>query len=267
MRIHHLCASLLVSVCLDIYPVSGLVALRGRPPGLTAEDQPAHYKRQPSTPQAQGTIDTVPTPGQQTQDVTSTAGAGSGAQNEPGVITNSPPTDNEVDCWNITTGRDNKCWGQLGLTAWMEDWVDKTPCHPNEAFASCFLRIEGFPGLDCTGIKIDACTAPQSDNLLKEPEVFYVAYNIYGKLLSIALHRCIKNSNLTHRLFSRQSILPFMVDRSRRRGKHCSRQRWRHSSATRSYQRRRYHPGRGTDYPHRRFCSCAWWFVPYASLR
>ncbi|KAL2038857.1 hypothetical protein N7G274_008379 [Stereocaulon virgatum] len=51
---------------------------------------------------------------------------------------------------------------------------------------SCFLRLEGFPGLDCTGIKISACTAPQCVNLLHEPAVFYVAYNIYGAASSLA---------------------------------------------------------------------------------
>lgn len=70
---------------------------------------------------------------------------------------------------------------ELKLTAWVEDWVNKNRCHTDEPFASCFLRLEGFPGLDCTGIKVSACTAPQGDHLLNTPEVFYVAYNIYGE--------------------------------------------------------------------------------------
>ena len=99
------------------------------------------------------------------------------------MVTNSDSvaTSDEVNCTDITTGRDNKCWEELQLTKWVENWVNMNPCYTDEPFASCFLRKEGFPGLDCTGVKIDTCTAPQGDNLLKEPEIFYVAYNIYGE--------------------------------------------------------------------------------------
>lgn len=179
MRIQDLLPLLLLLTCIEVIPAFGLVALRGQSPGQRFVSETSRHKRQPSEPQEQGSLNLVAAPGQQTQDITNTTAVGDVA----GTISNSPVTNIEVDCWNITTGRDNKCWEVLDLTAWLEDWLKRNPCHPNEAFASCFLRIQGFPGLDCTGIKIDACTAPQGDNLLKEPEVFYVAYNIYGTIL------------------------------------------------------------------------------------
>ncbi len=174
------CQLVLLTSC--AFLAVGRVTLYGRSPSqVLSASQHLEHKRQPSTPQEQWGI-SVPVPGEQSQNSTGTAGAGDGAPNEPGMITNSPATDDAVDCRNLTTGRDNKCWDELKLTMWVEDWVDTNKCHADEPFASCFLRKEGFPGLDCTGIKISACTAPQGDNLLKQPEVFYVAYNIYGKL-------------------------------------------------------------------------------------
>ena len=162
--------------------------------GLLAADlhKELLHKRQPATIQQQGNINVVSAPGQQTQNATSTAGKGNGTDPDPGVITNpgATPISEEVNCSDPTTGRDNKCWEQLKLTEWVENWVDDNRCYHGEAFASCFLRKEGFPGLDCTGIKIDACTAPQGDNVLKEPEVFYVAYNIYGKYCEFSGLRC-----------------------------------------------------------------------------
>lgn len=181
MRTHQLVV-IFTSSTACVASVIGGVALRGRSSGSSLRDGPLQIKRQPVTPPDQTLITpAVPVPGQQTQNMTSTAGAGTDPN--PGVITNSPTTTatDEVDCKNITTGRDDKCWVELSLTEWVEDWVDDNTCHTEEPFASCFLRLEGFPGLDCTGIKISACTSPQGDNLLTEPEVFYVAYNIYGK--------------------------------------------------------------------------------------
>ena len=169
------------TLALHIFTVYGLLALPEWPTDLLHRE--VLHKRQPATIQQQGNINVVSAPGQQTQNATSTAGKGNGTDPDPGVITNpgATPISEEVNCSDPTTGRDNKCWEQLKLTEWVENWVDNNRCYQGEAFASCFLRKEGFPGLDCTGIKIDACTAPQGDNVLKEPEVFYVAYNIYGK--------------------------------------------------------------------------------------
>ena len=176
---------ILITVCLalHVFTATGLFT----PPGWSTDTSPEgslpQRKREPATIQEQGNINSVSAPGRQTQNATSTAGEGNGTDPDPGVITNpaATPMTNVVNCTDVTTGRDNKCWEELKLTKWVEDWVDTNACYAGEAFASCFLRKEGFPGLDCTGIKINACTAPQGDHVLKQPEVFYVAYNIYGK--------------------------------------------------------------------------------------
>ena len=127
----------------------------------------------------------------QPQNVTSTAGSTNGAGNgsntaAPGYI--SQPGDVEevqVDCRNLTTGRANRCWAELDLSNWVQQWVSTNQCYESEGFSSCFLRSNGFPGLDCSQIAPGACTAPQYSvtvNLFANPEIFYVAYNIYGKL-------------------------------------------------------------------------------------
>ena len=180
MRRHY--AGFIIFMCsiIHIPLILGRVGHYGRSQQQLSERGSFEQKRDPHTAQ-DSTGMSVPVPGQQSQNITSTAGAGDEATNAPGMITNSPVVNDEVDCKNITTGRDNRCWAELGLTAWVNEWVDANACHTDEPFASCFLRLEGFPGLDCTGIKIDACTSPQGENLLEEPEVFYVAYNIYGE--------------------------------------------------------------------------------------
>ena len=118
----------------------------------------------------------------QTQNVTSTAGANE-TTHEPGVISNSNYTDPAVNCSDLHTGRDNKCWEELNLTDYVKDWTSKTQCRQNEGFSTCFLRWAGFYGLDCAGIKIAACTSPQGSTAI-DPKIFYVAYNIYGESCS-----------------------------------------------------------------------------------
>ena len=186
----HLSILIFGSLSLHAFTVVGRITLPGRYTNLFVKDSSHQRKRQPATIQEQGNINVVSAPGQQTQNATSTAGKGNGTDPDPGVITNpgTTPISEEVNCTDPTTGRDNKCWEELKLTEWVENWVDTHACYRGEAFASCFLRKEGFPGLDCTGIKIDACTSPQGDNVLKKPEVFYVAYNIYGRRLHPTRH-------------------------------------------------------------------------------
>ena len=185
MRAKTLLVPLLAYLFIQALTVHSLVVLQGRSPRRASSEESYRFKRQPSTPQEQLEIlPNLATPGQQTQGITSTSGAGNGTDPSPGVYNNSSPTvlSDGIDCNNITTGRDNKCWAQLNLTQWVQEWLEDNTCHPNEPFASCFLRLEGFPGLDCTGIKISACTSPQGDNILEKPQVFYVAYNIYGNI-------------------------------------------------------------------------------------
>lgn len=101
-----------------------------------------------------------------------------GFSNQPGDV-----DDTQVVCTNITTRRANRCWNELNLTQWVTDWTKNHTCYEEEGFSTCFLRQNGFPGLDCSQISPDACTAPRYSytvNLVKNPKVFYVAYNIYG---------------------------------------------------------------------------------------
>lgn len=117
----------------------------------------------------------IPTAPQQSQNITTTDGQG-----QLGVIPNLNITREEVDCTDLSTGRDNKCWQELRLTAWVSDWIAANTCYQNEAFSSCFLRKAGYPELDCTGIKLDTCTPPSVKEGM-DPKVFYVAYNFYCK--------------------------------------------------------------------------------------
>ncbi|KAL8731022.1 MAG: hypothetical protein Q9166_003673 [cf. Caloplaca sp. 2 TL-2023] len=121
----------------------------------------------------------IPTATQQSQDIT----LNTNGQNQPGVIPNLNITREEVDCLNLTSGRDNKCWEELQLTTWVKNWIVGHTCYNDEGFSSCFLRQVGWPELDCTGIKIPACIPPPVQEN-QDPRVWYVAYNIYGKSIS-----------------------------------------------------------------------------------
>ena len=122
----------------------------------------------------------------QTQNTTgtegSTGGTGNGTTaNSPGFISQPGIVyDDEVVCTNLSTGRANKCWDELQLSQWVMNWTNENKCHEAEGFSTCFLRLNGFWGLDCSQIAPNACVPPQDPFLGTKPEVFYVAYNIYG---------------------------------------------------------------------------------------
>ncbi|KAL8779281.1 MAG: hypothetical protein Q9213_007013 [Squamulea squamosa] len=117
----------------------------------------------------------IPTATQQSQDIT----LNRDGQGQAGVIPNLNITREEVDCLDLTTGRDNKCWEELQLTTWVQNWIVDHTCYESEGFSSCYLRQVGWPELDCTGIKIPACTPPPvKEN--QDPRIWYVAYNIYA---------------------------------------------------------------------------------------
>ncbi|KAL8646818.1 MAG: hypothetical protein Q9226_006698, partial [Calogaya cf. arnoldii] len=125
----------------------------------------------------------IPTATQQSQDIT----LNREGQGQVGVVPNTPSlqtTNEEVDCHNLSTGRDNKCWEELQLTTWVHKWIEEHTCYDTEGFSSCFLRQVGWPELDCTGIKIPACTPPPVKPN-QDPYVWYVAYNIYGMSPSV----------------------------------------------------------------------------------
>ncbi|KAL8977981.1 MAG: hypothetical protein Q9205_006327 [Flavoplaca limonia] len=116
----------------------------------------------------------IPTATQQSQDIT----LNREGEGQVGVVPNMQFTNEEVDCLNLTSGRDNKCWEELQLTTWVHNWIKNHTCYETEGFSSCFLRQVGYPELDCTGIKIPACTPPPMKRN-QDPYVWYVAYNIY----------------------------------------------------------------------------------------
>ncbi|KAF6224709.1 hypothetical protein HO173_012866 [Letharia columbiana] len=122
----------------------------------------------------------------QTQNTTatdgSTGGTGNGTTaNSPGFISQPGDLDDDqVVCTNLTTGRANKCWNELKLTQWVINWANDNKCYESEGFSTCFLRLNGLWGIDCSQIAPNACVPPQNPNLATQPEVFYVAYNIYA---------------------------------------------------------------------------------------
>ncbi|KAL8964633.1 MAG: hypothetical protein Q9183_004320 [Haloplaca sp. 2 TL-2023] len=120
----------------------------------------------------------IPTGTQQSEHMYSESGL-NGTTPEPGFIPALSITRQEVDCSDLSTGRDNKCWDELQLTTWVESWIAENTCYQDEAFASCFLRQVGYPELDCTGIKLVTCTPPTSEDRM-DTRVFYVAFNIYA---------------------------------------------------------------------------------------
>jgi len=120
----------------------------------------------------------VPTGAQQSQNMYSKNGI-NGTTAQPGFIPNMSGTRIEVNCSDLSTGRDNKCWDELQLNYWVANWIWKNTCYENEGFSSCFLRKVGYPELDCTGIKLATCTPPPVIPG-QDTRVFYVAYSLYG---------------------------------------------------------------------------------------
>ena len=111
----------------------------------------------------------------QTQNTTSTEGSTGGTGN--GTTANSPGfisqpgdvDDSQVVCTNLSTGRANKCWAELELTQWVIDWANNNKCYQYEGFSSCFLRLNGFWGIDCSQIAPNACVPPQDRTYISEP--------------------------------------------------------------------------------------------------
>ncbi|KAL9610928.1 MAG: hypothetical protein Q9167_004406 [Letrouitia subvulpina] len=132
----------------------------------------------------------VPTSQPQNENLTSTEGATpiNSTVNQtiigpaPGFIPPEVnPDEDQVDCHDTATGPAKKCWDELNLTSWVQDWLDSHYCHEHEGFSDCFLRQNGFQGMDCSGVKLDTCTVPQNEEVAsKHPEQWYVAYTIFS---------------------------------------------------------------------------------------
>lgn len=170
-----LCHLLLASLS---FPILNITALPAPPRSdhapiiLTKHESPRSTTKRPElSPRMDG-----PTDGTRNQDMYSSAGTNG---SEPGFIPHLSITREEVNCSDLSTGRDNKCWNELQLTTWVENWIVGHTCYQDEGFSSCFLRQVGYPELDCTGIKLATCTPPASKDG-GDTRIFYVAYNIYG---------------------------------------------------------------------------------------
>lgn len=120
----------------------------------------------------------APTGIQQSQNMYSDNGI-NGTTAQPGFIPNTSGTRMVVNCSDLSTGRDNKCWDELQLNYWVANWIWQNTCYENEGFSPCFLRQVGYPELDCSGIKLATCTPPPVIPG-QDTRVFYVAYSLYG---------------------------------------------------------------------------------------
>ena len=100
----------------------------------------------------------------------------------PGVIgVAGNPNSRYVDCMDTSTGFSEKCWNELNLTDYVNDWLRHATCFASEGFASCFLRQNKLQTIHCIQISTTACSPPQSPSLIDDPKALYVAYNIWGK--------------------------------------------------------------------------------------
>ena len=188
------------------------------------------WKRATSTQPGAGGVPITNVPSQNLTGGPTTNTSGAAGNNTSGSVTGligttDAPGQQYVNCSDITTGRANRCWAELNLTAYVNDWLSKAVCAAGEGFASCFLRQNGFPGLDCTHISGSACPAPQSDRILDDPKRFYVAYNIYGKPVSTLPPR---HWDLTF-VSSHQRLFLQLVDRGGQQWRDCQQQHRRNS--------------------------------------
>ena len=116
------------------------------------------------------------------------------------TATNSSPL-NCTDLSDTTGATYSSCWDTLGMNQWMVSWnYTAKPCKPGEMWSTCFLRLAyGSGGYDCSRLGSLNCTAPQLGGPITDAQVFYGAYNIYGKCAThtLSLHQVIQKSKLT----------------------------------------------------------------------
>ena len=74
------------------------------------------------------------------------------------------------------------CWDGLGMTQYMSQWNSTEACNKGEIWSTCFLRLAyGSARYDCSRLGSLNCTAPTFGGPVTDPQIFYGAYNIYGK--------------------------------------------------------------------------------------
>lgn len=119
MRLHVI--ALLVLPCLSIHTFTapGRLAPLARSSSPSLGERPPQNKQRTSTPQQQaGLVQNVPAPSLRSQDVNSTASIRNAKDPEPGFMTNGTTAiaSDGVNCHNVTTGRDNRCWADLDFS-------------------------------------------------------------------------------------------------------------------------------------------------------
>ena len=108
----------------------------------------------------------------------------------PGLIgSQSNPNSDAVNCSDPLTGRSDDCWAQLGLSKYVSDWVETHECYPREGLARCFYRLNGLGTIDCDSISASSCVPPELPGT-SDPQLYYVAYNIYGEFASRGFSSC-----------------------------------------------------------------------------
>lgn len=96
-----------------------------------------------------------------------------------------------VNCSDPSTGMANRCWEELKLDDYISNFSKNHTCLRGEDFAACFLRNEGFPGMDCSVISRSGCGKTMWSSSGSESSVFsnyfptvegyYVANNIFSE--------------------------------------------------------------------------------------
>ena len=108
----------------------------------------------------------------------------------PGGTWTQPPTSrptsssapNCTDLSSPTGAIYPSCWDGLGMTQYMSQWNSTEACNKGETWSACFLRLAyGSAKYDCSRLGSLNCTAPSFGGPVTDPQIFYGAYNIYGK--------------------------------------------------------------------------------------
>ena len=129
-----------------------------------------------------------------------------------------------VNCTDPRADFFEECWGELNLTAWLQNWNQTTRicgtidngtdndgsdcCMADQAWTTCFLHLaHGVAGADCSEINAQPCSwNPDFMRTLSiSPEAYYVMRNIYGmpfgigKILetSVLIRRAVVNNFFT----------------------------------------------------------------------
>lgn len=90
---------------------------------------------------------------------------------------------NCTDLSRSTGATHPSCWDTLGMNQYMQKWnYTAQACKKREIWSTCFLRLTyQKTGYDCSRLGSLNCTAPQLGGPITDPQIFYGAYNIYGK--------------------------------------------------------------------------------------